>query len=43
MRQAGFGRRSALALDQVFSISIDYGRGAWDLWIDDIGFYRRIH
>lgn len=43
MRQSGQGKPSPLGLDtsQLFSIAITYGRGAWDLWIDDIGFYRR--
>jgi len=42
MQQGGWGKPS-LGFDasQIFSISINYGRGAWDLWIDDISYYRR--
>jgi hypothetical protein len=42
MQQAGWGKPST-GIDKsgLFSIGVDYGRGAWDLWIDDIGFYRR--
>jgi hypothetical protein len=25
----------------LFSFGIEFGRGSWDLWIDDVGFYRR--
>jgi hypothetical protein len=42
MQQGGWGKPSAAAaIDQLFSISLSYGRQAWDLWIDDISFYRR--
>lgn len=42
MQQGGWGQPAeALRSDQLFEIGIDYGRGAWDIWIDDIGFYRR--
>jgi len=43
MQQGGWGKPAPNGLDThgLFSIAIDYGRAAWDLWIDDIGFYRR--
>lgn len=42
MQQGGWGKPSpGIATDQLFSISVSYGRQAWDLWIDDISFYRR--
>jgi hypothetical protein len=42
MQQGGWGKPSpGLDTSQLFSLAIDYGRSAWDLWIDDIGFYRR--
>lgn len=42
MQQGGWGMR-ALRLDTsgLFSFGIEFGRGSWDLWIDDVGFYRR--
>lgn len=42
MRQAGWGKRSPeLETWALLSIGINYTVGSWDLWIDDIGFYRR--
>jgi hypothetical protein len=42
MQQGGWGRPSpGIDKSGLFSVAIDYGRAAWDLWIDDIGFYRR--
>jgi len=42
MQQGGWGKPSSgIEATQLFSISINYGRGAWDLWIDDVSFYRR--
>jgi hypothetical protein len=42
MQQGGWGRPSSgLDTSGLFSLAIDYGRAAWDLWIDDIAFYRR--
>jgi hypothetical protein len=42
MQQGGWGKPSpGVAADQLFSITVSYGRQAWDLWIDDISFYRR--
>jgi hypothetical protein len=41
MQQGGWGRPSpGIDKSGLFSLAIDYGRAAWDLWIDDIGFYR---
>ena len=42
MLQGGWGMRSpGLDTGGLFSFGIDFGRGSWDLWIDDVGFYRR--
>jgi hypothetical protein len=42
LQQGGWGAASPrLDTGDLFSIAIEYGRGAWDLWLDDIGFYRR--
>jgi hypothetical protein len=42
MRQGGWGRQqNQLDLSGIMSIEIDYGQGSWDLWIDDVAFYRR--
>ena len=42
MLQGGWGMQSpGLDLGGLFSFGVEFGRGAWDLWIDDIGFYRR--
>ncbi len=42
MQQGGWGLKSpGLDLTGLFSIGVEYGRAAWDLWIDDIAFYRR--
>lgn len=42
MQQGGWGRPSpGLDKSGLFSVAIDYGRAAWDLWIDDISYYRR--
>ncbi len=40
MRQRGFGHIAPL-LDQsaLRQISVEYGLGAWDFWIDDLAFY----
>lgn len=41
LQQGGWGRSSpGLDTANLFSIAVEYGRGAWDLWLDDIGFYR---
>src|SRR5262249_14485093 len=42
LQQGGWGKPSpGLDTSQIFSISINYGRAAWDIWLDDIAFYRR--
>lgn len=42
MQQGGWGRpASGIDRSNLFSVAIEYGRGAWDLWIDEIAFYRR--
>lgn len=42
MQQGGWGLASpALDTSGLFSVTVQFGRGAWDLWLDDIGFYRR--
>jgi hypothetical protein len=41
LQQGGWGAASPyLDTADLFSLAIEYGRGAWDLWLDDIGFYR---
>jgi len=41
MQQGGWGLKSpGLSTDNLFEIAIEFGRGAWDLWIDDIALYR---
>jgi hypothetical protein len=42
MQQGGWGLKSPF-LDQsnLFSIGIEWRIGAWDLWIDDVAYYRR--
>ncbi len=41
MRQGGWGKmRPFLDLSQLLSIQISYPVGTWDLWVDDIAFYR---
>jgi len=42
LQQGGWGAASpGLDTSDLFSIAVEYGRGSWDLWLDDIGFYRR--
>ncbi|MGC4095015.1 MAG: hypothetical protein QM756_45275 [Polyangiaceae bacterium] len=42
MQQGGWGYKSKfLDTSDLFSLGIEWGRGAWDLWIDDVAFYRR--
>lgn len=41
MQQGGWGlKAAALDTSNLFSLGIEWGRGRWDLWIDDVGFYR---
>jgi hypothetical protein len=42
MQQGGWGLKSkALDKKNLFSLGIEWGRGTWDVWIDDIAYYRR--
>jgi hypothetical protein len=42
MQQGGWGMHvPRLDTSGLFSFGIEFGRGSWDLWIDDVGFYRR--
>lgn len=42
MQQGGWGMRAPrLDTSGLFSFALEFGRGSWDLWIDDVGFYRR--
>ena len=41
MQQGGWGMSSpGLDTSELMSFGIEFGRGAWDMWIDDIAFYR---
>ncbi len=41
MQQGGWGKSSpGLDRGELMSVGLEYGRGAWDIWIDDIAFYR---
>lgn len=41
MQQGGWGLSTAgLDTSELMSVGIEFGRGAWDIWIDDIGLYR---
>lgn len=41
MQQGGWGMKAKfLDKSNLFSLGIEWGRGAWDLWIDDVAFYR---
>ena len=42
MQQGGWGHPApSIDTSGLFSLGIDYGRGPWDFWIDDIAYYRR--
>jgi hypothetical protein len=42
MQQGGWGQPSErLQSSALYEIAFEYGRGAWDLWVDDVGLYRR--
>lgn len=42
MRQRGYGHVAPyLDLGAILQVSIEYGLGEWDFWIDDIALYRR--
>lgn len=43
MRQRGYGHIAPfLDLGAVLQVSVEYGMGEWDFWIDDIAFYRDV-
>jgi hypothetical protein len=42
MQQGGWGLPSPeLDTSGLFSVTVQLGRGEWDVWLDDIGYYRR--
>jgi len=42
MRQRGYGHVSAeLDLSQLRQVSLEYGMGSWDFWVDDLALYRK--
>jgi hypothetical protein len=42
MRQAGWGKKQPyLDLTALMSVQFHFGAGQWDVWIDDVAFYRR--
>lgn len=42
LRQAGWGRSSpALDVAALRSLTLLFPEGVWDIWIDDIAYYRR--
>lgn len=44
MQQGGWGLSSpGLDTSELMSFGIEFGRGAWDMWIDDIALYRSRH
>jgi hypothetical protein len=42
MRQAGWGKRAPFFdIQHISNLTFFYGPGVWDIWIDDIAFYKR--
>jgi len=42
MRQAGWGKRAPFFdIQHISNLTFFYAQGVWDIWIDDISFYRR--
>ena len=42
MRQAGWGKRAPFFdIQHISNLTFFYAQGIWDIWIDDISFYRR--
>ncbi len=42
MRQEGWGKRAPyFDIQHISNLTLFYGPGVWDIWIDDISFYRR--
>jgi hypothetical protein len=43
MRQGGWGKRApTFDLTQLYALSFAYQAGNWDVWIDDVFFFKRI-
>ena len=41
MKQRGFGRKVTKPdVKGILGVSIGFGTGSWDFWIDDVAFYR---
>jgi len=42
MRQAGWGKRAPFFdIQHISNLTFFYAQGVWDIWIDDISFYKR--
>jgi hypothetical protein len=42
MRQAGWGKRAPFFdIQHISNITFFYAQGVWDIWLDDISFYKR--
>jgi len=42
MRQEGYGKKAPyLDLQHLSNLTFFYGQGNWDIWIDDVAFYKR--
>ena len=42
MRQAGWGKRAPFFdIQHISNLTFFYSQGIWDIWIDDIAFYKR--
>jgi hypothetical protein len=42
MRQAGWGKKAPFFdLQNISNLTFFYGQGTWDIWIDDIAYYKR--
>ncbi len=42
MRQEGWGKRAPFFdIQHISNLTLFYGPGVWDIWIDDIAFYKR--
>ena len=41
MKQRGFGRKVTKPdVKGILGVSIGFGTGSWDFWVDDVAFYR---
>ena len=42
MRQEGYGKKAPFFdLQHLSNVTFFYGQGIWDIWIDDVAFYKR--